>query len=402
MSAIDNTHRLGCSRHHTATHLLLHALQRLADGPTSQLSSHVASDHFKLRVGCYGTLSSDDLLTAEHLVQEWVQRGGTINCQQLPLSSALQVPRITLLPGAVYPDTVTVVSTTTLKHTHPHVDNEEDLLPNSDPVGDEPGKNVASVEICCGTHLLDVADVGDFVLTSVGRSESEGVREMEAVCGETASSVRRAGDRAWQSMEQRLMAALHDKGSSGAATKANERWAREALKETLPFRVRRQLVLFSTSFSKLLQERIVTANVEAHNRMVSELETLRNATEGAVVHATSSWFGASKKVMKAAYTLLEGRSFLLVLHVKGDLRVKAVVTGEAMSRGASASAWLSPLTRAFPEGRVTSGTDPRSLASFSLDGVRDDQLLAAQCPVLEECRGYIAPFDRQRTELIKE
>lgn len=30
LSAIDGGHRLGCSRHHTATHLLLHAVQRLA------------------------------------------------------------------------------------------------------------------------------------------------------------------------------------------------------------------------------------------------------------------------------------------------------------------------------------------------------------------------------------
>ena len=69
----------------------------------------------------------------------------------MPLGEALRLEGVALVPGAVYPDTVGVV-TAILGGGNRPVEGETD-----------------AVEVCCGTHLLDVADVEQFVVTNVVR-----------------------------------------------------------------------------------------------------------------------------------------------------------------------------------------------------------------------------------------
>lgn len=84
-------------------------------------------------------------------LQSWVAQGRPVHRCTISFQELLHQGNITLIPGEVYPNTVHVISAV----------GEED--------GQQEGAtaSLASVEPCCGTHLLNTAHIGSFVIESV-------------------------------------------------------------------------------------------------------------------------------------------------------------------------------------------------------------------------------------------
>ncbi|KAF2354813.1 Alanyl-tRNA synthetase class IIc N-terminal [Trinorchestia longiramus] len=363
---VDEEYRLRCSQHHTATHLLLAAIRLHTGAVTSQLSSLVTAEELKLEVGTYGPLDTDLVLDAERTVQDWVRKGGAITRCQVPLTAALADTRLTPLPGAVYPDLVTVVTTRS-------------------------GEEVVSSELCCGTHLQDVAHLIDFVITSVSSSEGAGVREMYGVCGEAAAVVLNRGRLLQLELTERISKTSADSRCEDVA------WARKVMEDTLPHRVRRELQEFCRGVDHPSKtSKTIDANIESTKAIISELETVnRTVSSGAIVHAVSCQHGANKKILKAAFNIFKGRSSLVLLKIRNSIRARAVVNEAGMSAGGSASTWLQPLLDSFPEGRLTTGTNPHSLANFAADDIADEAFETSKNRLLEQCRLYIDRVEGQ-------
>ena len=109
------------------------------------------------------------------LFQSSVAGGGlAVTRRSLPLQEALHLTHVTFLPGAVYPDTVTLVEC--LAHgrggsADAHGDGANTLEARTDGHCDTADANqhlhASSAELCCGTHVFNTSHLLDFVITSV-------------------------------------------------------------------------------------------------------------------------------------------------------------------------------------------------------------------------------------------
>uniref|UniRef100_A0A670I4C7 Alanine--tRNA ligase n=1 Tax=Podarcis muralis TaxID=64176 RepID=A0A670I4C7_PODMU len=150
---VDEAQRLACMTNHTATHLLNFALRQVLGDGTEQQGSHV---------------------TAEYLRFSTRQRGVLITLQIIQPSFLPSCPPL----FQVYPDLVRVVSI--------GVPVERVLAAQSKDA------TSTSVELCCGTHLLQTGDVQDFTIVSE-RQLVKGISHIVAVTREQAKQAREAG-----------------------------------------------------------------------------------------------------------------------------------------------------------------------------------------------------------------
>ncbi|XP_049575574.1 alanine--tRNA ligase, mitochondrial [Syngnathus scovelli] len=172
---LDQAHRVACMRNHTATHLLNHALHDLLGPSVSQRGSHVSARRLRFDFSVKGSLSAQQLRQVEACVNAAVAANQAVHVQEVPLKVAMNIPNIRTV-DEVYPDPVRVVSLT---------------VPVSELL-ERPVAERASVELCCGTHLVQTASVGDLVIVSE-RQLVKGIARIVAVTGAEATQAREAG-----------------------------------------------------------------------------------------------------------------------------------------------------------------------------------------------------------------
>ncbi|MCP4835845.1 MAG: alanine--tRNA ligase [Phycisphaera sp.] len=176
--AIDAHRRAGIRAHHTATHLLNHALRAVAGPDSDQRGSLVGPDRLRFDYAASGALDADALERIEGLVTTAITSAQTVHAVPAPLDEAKAVNTLRAVFGERYPDPVRVVSI------GPAV---QDLLaePN-DPLWLD-----HSVEFCGGTHLARTDEAIDFVLLSE-QGLAAGVRRIVGLAGEAAVAAKSA------------------------------------------------------------------------------------------------------------------------------------------------------------------------------------------------------------------
>lgn len=157
---LNEEQRLNTMCNHTATHLLQAALKSVLK-VTCQKSSHVSPDYLRFDFGLFQSdFDADVLLQAESTVREWIRQCLPVERLNVPLHEAVAMKGITLLPGEIYPDVVSLI----------RVDR-------------------VSLEPCCGTHVRNTADLQDFAILSV-KSAGVGSRSLKAVTRSSALQAR--------------------------------------------------------------------------------------------------------------------------------------------------------------------------------------------------------------------
>lgn len=159
---IDKQHRLQCMIHHTAAHCLNAALRRVLDY-TEQRSSLVDSEHLRFDFICKKNLTSEQVQKIQDICHDAIQAGCTVARKTMSLETALALPELIQVPNEVYPKTVSVIR-----------------------IGSE--KDTFSQELCCGTHVSSLSDLGGIVVTS-HHSVGTMVRSIRAVAGPLAAAV---------------------------------------------------------------------------------------------------------------------------------------------------------------------------------------------------------------------
>ena len=152
---IDSQRRVDIVRHHSATHLLHAALREVLGDHVQQKGSLVAPDRLRFDFSHHAPVSEQELSKIERMVNEQVQANVEAETKEMPFDEAIEAGALAFFDEK-YGDDVRVLR-----------------------FGD------FSMELCGGTHVNRMGDIGLFKIVSE-TGISAGVRRIEAVAGRVA------------------------------------------------------------------------------------------------------------------------------------------------------------------------------------------------------------------------
>ena len=157
---VDGERRRATRANHSATHLLHAALKRVLGPHVSQKGSQVTPDRLRFDFSHPKPVTADELERIEAQVNEVIRQNSDVATRLMPTSQAIQAGAEALF-GEKYGDEVRVLT-----------------------MGEDEAKPY-SVELCGGTHVHRLGDIGLF--TILGESAvAAGVRRIEALTSEGA------------------------------------------------------------------------------------------------------------------------------------------------------------------------------------------------------------------------
>ena len=158
---IDVTRRAQIRANHSATHLLHEALRQRLGTHVAQKGSLVAPERLRFDVSHPVAMTAEELADAEVAVNAQIRGNGSVTTRLMTPDEAIAEGAMALF-GEKYGDEVRVVS-----------------------MGTEDGGKTYSIELCGGTHVGALGDIGLFKVVGEG-AVSSGVRRVEALTGEAA------------------------------------------------------------------------------------------------------------------------------------------------------------------------------------------------------------------------
>ena len=159
--AVDVARRAHIRANHSATHLLHEALRQRLGTHVAQKGSLVAPERLRFDVSHSVAMTPAELADAEIAVNAQIRGNGAVTTRLMTPDEAVEMGAMALF-GEKYGDEVRVVS-----------------------MGVEDGGETYSIELCGGTHVGALGDIGLFKIVGEG-AVSSGVRRVEALTGEAA------------------------------------------------------------------------------------------------------------------------------------------------------------------------------------------------------------------------
>jgi len=156
--SVDIERRWDVMRNHTATHLLQAELREVLGDHVRQAGSHVTPDRLRFDFTHQGMLTQEQLDQVTRLVNEAILANYPVEAEHMAREAAVAGGAMALF-GEKYG---AVVRTIRIGEPEPF-----------------------SFELCGGTHVLETADVGPFIITTE-EAAAAGIRRIEAVTGRAA------------------------------------------------------------------------------------------------------------------------------------------------------------------------------------------------------------------------
>ncbi len=181
--AVDHTRRAAIRANHSATHLLHEALRRALGDHVVQRGSLNAPDRLRFDFSHGQAVSTKELAQVEAEVNSYIRQNGAVDTRIMTPDDARALGAQALF-GEKYGDEVRVVSMGAL-----------------DGSGKGAEGRTYSLELCGGTHVGRLGEIGLFVLLGDSAS-SAGVRRIEALTGEGALPTSRSRCAIWQRFQR--------------------------------------------------------------------------------------------------------------------------------------------------------------------------------------------------------
>jgi len=189
--AVDVPRRAQIRANHSATHLLHAALRRRLGSHVTQKGSLVAADRFRFDFSHPEPLTAQDVAAVERDVNAQIRGNAEVSTRLMTPDDAIAAGAMALF-GEKYGDEVRVLS-----------------------MGTE-ADGAYSVELCGGTHVRALGDIGLMTIVSEGAVAS-GVRRVEALTGEAARLWLAGRDESLKAAAQALKTAPDDVPARAAA-----------------------------------------------------------------------------------------------------------------------------------------------------------------------------------------
>jgi alanyl-tRNA synthetase len=172
---VDSTRRADIQANHSATHLLNEALREVLGGHIAQRGSLNAPDRLRFDFSHTKALSVDELARVERDVNAIIRQNSRVETRIMTPDDARALGAQALF-GEKYGDEVRVVS-----------------MGRQDGSGKGTKGNTYSLELCGGTHVAQLGEIGAFIALGDSAS-SAGVRRIEALTGQAALDYLRVQD----------------------------------------------------------------------------------------------------------------------------------------------------------------------------------------------------------------
>ncbi|WP_074571730.1 alanine--tRNA ligase [Selenomonas ruminantium] len=153
--AVNKAQKLASARNHTATHLLQAALKKVVGDQISQAGSSVTPERLRFDFTNFEPVTAQQLADVEELVNNEILKGQDVEISHMSLEEAKEAGAMALF-SEKYGDVVRVVK-----------------VPEF------------SMELCGGSHVANVGQIGMFKIVSESGVAS-GVRRIEAITGKAA------------------------------------------------------------------------------------------------------------------------------------------------------------------------------------------------------------------------
>jgi len=154
-AAIDETRREEIARHHSATHLLFKALRDVLGDHVSQQGSQVSEESLRFDFNHYEMPTDEEILKVESIVRKMISESHKAHTDIVTVEEAVKKGAIAEF-GEKYGDNVRMVN---LYYT---------------------------LDLCGGTHVKDIADIGNFAIKSIF-SIGSGIYRIEALADKAVS-----------------------------------------------------------------------------------------------------------------------------------------------------------------------------------------------------------------------
>jgi len=160
---VDTERRRATRANHSATHLLHAALKHVLGAHVAQKGSMVAPDRLRFDFSHPKAMSIDELSRVENEVNEVIRQNNDVSTRLMPTANAIEAGAVAMF-GEKYGEEVRVLAM------------GQDLTAGAKPY---------SVELCGGTHVRRLGDIGLFTILSES-AVAAGVRRIEALTSEGA------------------------------------------------------------------------------------------------------------------------------------------------------------------------------------------------------------------------
>ena len=160
---VDSERRRAIRANHSATHLLHKALKHVLGAHVSQKGSLVAPDRLRFDFSQPRAMTPEELKRVEDEVNQVIRQNTDVSTRLMPTAQAIDAGAVAMF-GEKYGDEVRVLAM------------GRDL---------ESGAQPYSVELCGGTHVRRLGDIGLFTILSES-AVAAGVRRIEALTSEGA------------------------------------------------------------------------------------------------------------------------------------------------------------------------------------------------------------------------
>jgi len=243
VAKINEEWRGKIAKHHTATHLLHWALQKVLGSHIRQAGSLVEAGRLRFDFNHHKALTKEEIREIEQLVNEKIWENKPLKTYELQLEDVQNHPEIKQFFGEKYGKTVRVVDI-----------------------------NGYSKELCGGTHVNNVGEIGYFRIAKEA-SIAKGVRRIEGVTGKEAEKLRYALEDQLKSIALTLKANIPKvEDSLKALVKENE-----GLKEKALFERKKHLNELTTTLLRTVKRvnniPILSAIVDVEKKELNDLGT---------------------------------------------------------------------------------------------------------------------------------